>query len=251
MLMIYKLCSVLLQAMCFYIFHVLEYKKTLLWMVAFRNVFAERRCEVKQRVPEFTRTRIHCIAKEGRKLGTSLCQSFHHFLTLQRGQSESSILILVPDTWFGVSLQAWALVQPMMLFHRTASSSLWEYGSRCQGQVLTWGQVQDLLDIICFLYCHSHLLQSLFSSPAHKLEDLWELPGVNCLIQLTGLLSSHVLTSRWTVSTALQMLKKRSSNLRGKWEAACFVAQLPSQKKNNVHRKKPNTLLSLQTLTMG
>lgn len=41
-------------------------------MVAFRNVFAERRCEVKQRVPEFTRTRIHCIAKEGRKLGTSV-----------------------------------------------------------------------------------------------------------------------------------------------------------------------------------
>lgn len=52
------------------------------------------------------------------------------------------------------------------------------------------------------------------------------------------------------LSTALQMLKKRSSNLRGKWEAACFVAQLPPQKKNNVHRKKPNTLLSLQTFTM-
>lgn len=34
------------------------------------------------------------FAKEGSKLATSLCQWFHHYLSMQRGQRESSILIL-------------------------------------------------------------------------------------------------------------------------------------------------------------
>lgn len=54
-------------------------------MVAFRNMSAERRCKV-QKVLEFTRTRILSITKEDSKLGASLCQSFHHNLTLQRVQ---------------------------------------------------------------------------------------------------------------------------------------------------------------------
>lgn len=76
---------------------------------------------------------------------------------------------------------------------------------------------------------------------------------MSCLIQLTGFLLSQLCTSRWTVATVLQMLKKNiSSTLCWKWEAACFVAQLPPKKKNNVHRKKQthNILFSLQPFTM-
>lgn len=110
--------------------------------------------------------------------------------------------------------------------HRTVLSSFWDYVARWQGKYSHKGISKTVSSVSSSISYNATLVSC--SGHQHKRQrspwTAWsELPD-------PGLLSSHLRTSTWIVSTALQMLKKRSPNLSWKWEAACFVAQLPLQK---------------------